>query len=338
MKAKQRHELKHDKYVDGMIAVGARLRRHPRALVAGGIGVALAVGVTIWLMVSARTAEAESWEQAEVGDRSMRAVAAYEAQTEMLQQRGRWLRDARIPKLLDQMKAKRAEELETAAAAYEKTCGLYPRSKAAKFARYRLGGVLRRQKRFEEAAAVFEEILEQCDGPPELLAWTRRSLAVMLEELGKFADAAGHHEILAESESDLLAAAASWDAGRCWEAAGEAHLAAAKTAYDRTLELASSSSWGELARFRLDQLARPRQPEPKARAGTKVKVKPKGTRTRARRARRRAKQKVEVKSRPKDEPKAGTGPRSQTKALGPAKRAEGREKKESPSPVKKSGT
>lgn len=229
MRSRERHELKHDRYVDAVVDLAVRLGTHPRAIAVGSAAAILTVGIAIWLVVSARTAEATAWTRLAAADGQ-----AFQAQ-------------------VNPSKAETA--LRSAASGLEATCRLYPGTRAAKFARYRLGVVRVRQKQFAEAVRLFEEVLRRHDEPAELRTWSRRCLAGALEELGKFGDAAKQYGLLARSQSGMLAAASHWDAGRCHEAARKPDLA--KPAYKEVVALAPSSRWGQLARFRLDHLDRP---------------------------------------------------------------------------------
>ena len=100
---------------------------------------------------------------------------------------------------------------------------------------------------------------------PGLRTLAQRGLAESLEAAGKFQEAVQEYNTLAadsqKAEARQETAEADWDVGRCYEHLGS--IEQAKVFYAKAQELGGDSNWGNLARFGLESLSHPNQPQPK---------------------------------------------------------------------------
>jgi tetratricopeptide (TPR) repeat protein len=105
-----------------------------------------------------------------------------------------------------------------------------------------------------KAAGYFERIVEMPGAPAGMKMLARRGLAASFEESGDVEKAIAQYLALAEASSAQEAVEADWDAGRCYELLKDSENA--KSFYRKAVESGGDSKWAELARFRVESLAR----------------------------------------------------------------------------------
>jgi len=223
LKAKRRHDLKHDQLADAIGRLWENIVRHRLRVGLGVLAMALVAGIVTALV----TASAMSRTEADNRLARLQSEAPF----------------------IEMLREQKPEEASQKAQAAIKACldlaQEKPSTPAAAQALALAGRLLFSEGRYEEAAHACREAATRAAGFAALQRIASRNLAVTLEQAGKHAEAVALYRRLADTPSRLLAAQAWWDQGRCQEALH--HRQEALQAYARAAEIARESHWAELA-------------------------------------------------------------------------------------------
>ena len=236
MKAKRRHDLKHDPLADTLGRLWEMIVRHRVRVLLGAVLLAVVTGLVTGILASAAMARGEANAR----------FARIEEETRLLFYQRRQDPEAAS---------------KTAKTAIEACRGIareMPSTAAAARALVRAGQLLNGEGQREAAIRTFQEAIDRSREWPGLLRLAREGLAASLERAGKYVEAASIYEQLARSETRAVVAQRHWDMGRCLELAGRRSQAVA--AYRRAVEADRLSRWAELAMARTRALAEEREP------------------------------------------------------------------------------
>jgi tetratricopeptide (TPR) repeat protein len=240
VKAAERHRLKHDKYEDAVVTGFQWSRRHVTAVIAGVVVLlGIAAGI-LWYIYSRQQAQ-----------------AAADAQL--------WKVQSSASMALMEKDAAREDAIRKVRADYDAILSSPSNAAVAPLAAYWAASFLSEAGKPSDAAGYFERARDLAGARTGLRTLAQRGLAESLEAAGKFQEAVQEYNTLAadsqKAEARQETAEADWDIGRCYKQLGS--IEQAKVFYAKAQELGGDSSWGNLARFGLESLSHPDQPQPK---------------------------------------------------------------------------
>ena len=235
MKAKERHELKHDRFVEAMLAAGRYIEAHSRQVVAGVLAAAVLVGAILWGVSSRRAAHEE---------RRARLHAAVSAVGNALREADQEAKEEALGKGLTRLRNLHDE---------------YPGTPEALQALRFTADVYYIEEKHNRAIEAYREIVNAPQASPRFKALAKMSLATALEQTGQWLAASEIYRERTQAEAVPEEVARAWlDYARCMDRLDRREEAAA--ARRKAIETAPDSFWARMA------AALAAMPEPKEQA------------------------------------------------------------------------
>jgi tetratricopeptide (TPR) repeat protein len=244
LKAKEREQLKQDKFSEVLVSVGAFLGRHRRPAIVIAAAVAVCVVSVLWYLHARGVAQRELWDRVADAQKAL-AQAGPEAD-----------RKAVVNRAVDQLRRLHADA---------------PRAPAGTYALYRVAEILYEEQRFEEAAAAYEQLLKEPRLPAGYKELVQGSLAPALEQAGKWDAALAFYQGQANEKGGAEAAEAWWSIARCLD-----HLdrpEEARKAREQVRALGPRTIWAERAELDMS-LEKPLREQKKEPGAGKAEEKP----------------------------------------------------------------
>ena len=235
MKAKERKEIKHDKFVESLLAIGGALEAHRRQVVAAVLVIAVVVGVLIWVGVSRKAARTERRDRLRAAEKAILKAGS------------------------EQDADARRDALGRALSRLRKIHQDYPGTPAGLQALYLLAETHYRQGNYDKALEAYRRLLAAEQATPELKALVKISLATALEQTGDWPGAAELYRARAAETGGAEAARAWCNLARCMEQLDR--LDEADAARKKAITAAPDSVWADMAKLDARLARRPETAE-----------------------------------------------------------------------------
>jgi tetratricopeptide (TPR) repeat protein len=221
--AKRREEVRHDWFADKMVEVGAYFSKYRRQFIIGGVGIIALVSAIFILIHTRGRAETDRWQRvSEAESLLMESIYGMGFDAEF----DRPSFDVAI------------EELRWV---YQTS----PASPAAHYAMNQIGEAFYEIEDYESAIDAWRTLINNPAADPRIVKIAEGSLAVSLEQVGGWSEAAAIYRRRAEAATGEEAAREWWNLSRCLEQLDQP--AEAQQARARAVELGAGTVWAELA-------------------------------------------------------------------------------------------
>jgi len=235
VKAKTRHNLKHDKLADSILWIGAKANEYRKPIILAVIAAAIATGIAIWVMAAR--------EQARTVARARLAEARLQVQH-----------------TFSETGTKRDEAAQKALALLDAVAAEHPDTPAAPLALLDAAQLLVTLEKPKDAIPYFEKVLAAAaeEDTDRLTPLAKRGIAEAQEITGNIKTAMKYYRDLQQKYGTSQRIQASWDLGRCYEISNQP--AEAENLYRQCRDLGKGTIWAALAYSRIQRLADKRKP------------------------------------------------------------------------------